>query len=81
MVDGREEPSRERYIARELTDRAIAWIRSHRDGPFALHLAHKNVHAPFTPAPAEAGRYAGRPVALPPRPTRGAASPTASTCT
>jgi len=66
VVDGRPEPSRQRYIARELTDRALDWLDAHRDEPFVLYLSHKNVHAPFTPDPREAGRHAGTPVPLPP---------------
>ncbi len=67
LVDGREEPSRKRYLAEELTDRAIAWLETNAraDAPFALYLAHKNVHAPFTPDAPERGSYAGLPVSLP----------------
>jgi arylsulfatase A-like enzyme len=66
VVDGREEPSRKRYITEELTERAIEWIRSRREAPFALYLSHKSVHLPFSPDPREAGRYARAPVQLPP---------------
>jgi N-acetylglucosamine-6-sulfatase len=73
VVDGREEPSRTRYIATELTDRALAWLEGvleagggtrHRP-PFALVLSHKSVHADFVPDEPDRGRYAEAPVALP----------------
>lgn len=66
VVDGREEPSRTRYIAQELTDRALAWLAAQGDGPFALVLSHKSVHAGFTPDAPERGRYAEREPELPP---------------
>jgi N-acetylglucosamine-6-sulfatase len=65
VVDGREEPSRTRYIATELTDRALAWLADRTDRPFALVLSHKSVHANFTPDEPDRGRYAEAPVALP----------------
>lgn len=73
VVDGREESSRTRYLATELTDRALAWLDSHlqqrdEDGvraPFALVISHKNVHADFTPDEPDRGRYADAPVVLP----------------
>lgn len=68
VVDGRPEPSRRRYIAEELTDRALEFVRASRSRkrPFALYLSHKNVHAPFTPDLPERGRYAEAAVPLPP---------------
>jgi N-acetylglucosamine-6-sulfatase len=66
VVNGRPEPSRHRYVARELTERALAFVERHRDEPFVLYLSHKNVHAPFTPSPVERGRHADAPVPLPP---------------
>jgi N-acetylglucosamine-6-sulfatase len=65
IVNGKPERSRKRYIAEELTDRAIGFMEAHRDRPFALYLAHKNVHAPFTPDLPESGRYRDQPVELP----------------
>lgn len=65
VVDGREEPSRTRYIATELTDRALAWMEAQRDRPFALLLSHKNVHADFVADAPERGRLAATPVELP----------------
>lgn len=65
VVDGREEPSRTRYIATEVTDRALAWMQDNRDRPFALLLSHKNVHADFVPDEPERNRFADTPVKLP----------------
>lgn len=65
VVDGREEPSRTRYVATELTDRALAWMEAQGDRPFALLLSHKNVHADFVADEPERGRFAATPVALP----------------
>lgn len=65
VVDGVEEPSRTRYIATELTDRALEWLDDRTDQPFALVLSHKNVHADFRPDEPEQGRYQDAPVTLP----------------
>ena len=65
VVDGKEEPSKVRYIAEELTDRAIEWIERNPEQRFALYLSHKSVHADFTPDSAEAGRYADAEPELP----------------
>ncbi len=65
VVNGEDEPSRVKYIAEELTNRAIEWIEQNPDEPFALYLSHKNVHAGFTPDAPERGRYAETPVPLP----------------
>jgi N-acetylglucosamine-6-sulfatase len=65
VVNGVEEPSRKPYIAEELTDRALEFIRAHREEPFVLYLSHKNVHAPFSPDPREQGRYAQEPFEIP----------------
>jgi N-acetylglucosamine-6-sulfatase len=67
VVNGREEPSRTRYIATELTDRALAWLEGlDPDRPFALYLSHKSVHAGFLPDEPDRGLHADAPVALPP---------------
>ncbi len=65
VVNSREEPSRTRYIATELTDRTLAWLGQQRGRPFALYLSHKSVHADFRPDEAERGRYAEAPLVLP----------------
>ncbi len=56
-VDGRKVPQKG-YITDELTDYALDWIGK-RDGkrPWMMHLAHKAVHADFTPAERHKGRY------------------------
>ncbi len=66
VVNGREEASRTRYIATELTDRALAWLDTNQDRPFALYLSHKSVHSDFTPDEPERDRYAEASVELPP---------------
>jgi N-acetylglucosamine-6-sulfatase len=67
VVDGREEPSRTRYIATELTDRALAWLDRREAGrPFALYLSHKSVHAGFLPDEPDRGLHADAAVTLPP---------------
>ncbi len=43
----------ERYLTDELNQRAIAFVRSHADRPFFLHLAHYAPHRPLQ-APEEA---------------------------
>lgn len=53
------------YSADVLTDHALAWLKENRDAPFYLHLAYKNVHFPFEPAPRHRGRYADKPVPYP----------------
>ena len=73
VVDGKDEPSTTRYIATELTNRALAWLgervaaRTPGDQarPFALMLSHKSVHADFVPDEPDRGRYADAGVNLP----------------
>lgn len=57
IANGVEEESRTRYIATELTDRALAWLGEDTSSPFVLYLAHKSVHGPFTPDRQDQGRY------------------------
>jgi arylsulfatase A-like enzyme len=45
-------------VTAELVREAIGFIDRHRDGPFFLYFAHKNVHTPLFPAPGFAGRSA-----------------------
>jgi len=69
-VDGRSVPQRG-YLTDELTDYALDWLRSlPADQPFFLYLSHKAVHAEFVPAERHRGRYAGKPVPVPPTQTR-----------
>jgi N-acetylglucosamine-6-sulfatase len=77
VVDGKEEPSSTRYIATELTNRALRWLDAHlargksragasgNDHPFALMLSHKSVHADFKPDEPDRGRYQNAAVELP----------------
>jgi N-acetylglucosamine-6-sulfatase len=55
------------YITDEITDYAIDWLRRQKpsEKPFFLYLAHKAVHANFTPAERHAGALADRPYARP----------------
>ena len=65
-VDGKHVPQKG-YITDELTDYALRWLKQ-RDGkrPFFLYLSHKAVHGMFYPAKRHAGRYAGKPIPVPP---------------
>lgn len=45
-----------------LTEKAIGWIKEHKDKPFFLYFPTTNIHHPFTPAPrfkgtSKCGRY------------------------
>lgn len=49
-------------VATTLKDRAVQWIKEHKDSPFFLYYATTNIHHPFTPAErfvgtSEAGPY------------------------
>ncbi|MFO7870456.1 MAG: arylsulfatase [Kiritimatiellia bacterium] len=49
-------------VGTELTERAVKWIREHREKPFFLYFPTTNIHHPFTPHPrfkgsSECGRY------------------------
>ena len=51
-----------RAVATTLKDRAVQWIKEHKDSPFFLYYATTNIHHPFTPAErfvgtSEAGPY------------------------
>jgi arylsulfatase A-like enzyme len=48
-------------VTADLTREAIAFVERHRDEPFFLYFAHKNVHTPLVPAPDFAGRSAAGP--------------------
>ncbi|MHA7820244.1 MAG: sulfatase family protein [Erythrobacter sp.] len=53
------------YITDELTDHAAGWLTGlDRDRPFLLYIAHKGVHAPFTPAKRHSGSLAASPPEL-----------------
>lgn len=52
----------DRKVGTTLKNKAIEWIKEHKDEPFFLYFATTNIHHPFTPAPqfvgtSEAGPY------------------------
>jgi arylsulfatase A-like enzyme len=49
------------YLADFLTDRAVDFIRRHRDGPFFLYLPHFGVHAPWEAKPGLVARFRDKP--------------------
>lgn len=53
------------YTTDLLTDYAVRFIQKPRETPYCLYLSHKAVHSPFTPAPRDAGAYAGIPLPEP----------------
>lgn len=57
IVNGKEQASQTRYIATELTDRAMTWIEQNKAQPFVLYLSHKSVHAPFLPNEGDKQKY------------------------
>jgi arylsulfatase A-like enzyme len=46
-----ERPADQRTITRRYTEKAIGFIRAHRDRPFFLYLAHSMVHVPLFTSP------------------------------
>ncbi|MEW4924867.1 arylsulfatase [Algibacter sp. 2305UL17-15] len=53
---------KDRLVGTTLKDKAVNWIKAHKDAPFFLCFATTNIHHPFTPAPqfigtSEAGPY------------------------
>ena len=54
------------YVADILTRHAVDWLKQKRDAPFCMYLAHKSVHAPFTPAVRHSKLYEGAEIPLPP---------------
>jgi arylsulfatase A-like enzyme len=49
------------YLADFLTDRAVDFIRRHKDGPFFLYLPHFGVHSPFDAKAELITRFEGKP--------------------
>ena len=47
----------DKYLADFLTDRAVDFIRRHKDGPFFLYLPHFGVHAPHQAKPELIARF------------------------
>lgn len=56
------------YLTDRLTNEAIAFIRSHKDGPFFLYLAHYAVHNPQQAKPELIAKYRAKLKAKPPPP-------------
>lgn len=62
LVDGDriiEAPVDQATLTRRYTERAVAFIREHRDRPFFLYLPHKMPHVPQYASPAFAGKSRG----------------------
>jgi len=53
------------YLTDRLTDEALDFIDSHRDGPFFLMLSHYAVHTPLQSKAALIAKYAGKAADLP----------------
>ena len=52
----------DRSVGTTLKEKAVEWIKQHKNEPFFLYLATTNIHHPFTPAPrfigkSNSGRY------------------------
>ena len=56
----------EGYTTDILTEHAVAFLKQPRHKPFALYLAYKAVHGPFTPADRHKALYADDPITRPP---------------
>ncbi len=41
----------DRMVGTTLKDKAVDWVREHKDEPFFLYFAPPQIHHPFTPAP------------------------------
>lgn len=53
---------KDRLVGTTLKDKAIQWIKEHKEEPFFLYFAPPQIHHPFTPSPqfigtSKAGRY------------------------
>ena len=61
-VDGKDVPQKG-YITSELTDYAVNWLKKQKASgkPFFMYLSHKAVHANFTPADKDAGKFSDLP--------------------
>lgn len=49
------------YLADFLTDKAVDFVRGHKDGPFFLYLPHFGVHSPHQAKPELIAKFKGRP--------------------
>jgi arylsulfatase A len=55
-VAARVGPEQQRLFTGQYTERAVKFIREHRDGPFFVYLPHNAVHFPHYPAPEFTGK-------------------------
>ncbi|MCD6582748.1 MAG: sulfatase [Desulfuromusa sp.] len=62
VIDGVETERKGKYLAEDLTDFALDFIRKDNDDPFCLYLAHKAPHYPFTPPPELKNLYKDKPI-------------------
>jgi N-acetylglucosamine-6-sulfatase len=60
-IDGQAE-KKSGYISDLLSDYAVEFVKKPHTKPFALYLAHKAVHGPFTPAERHKDLYAADPI-------------------
>jgi hypothetical protein len=60
-IDGQAE-KKPGYITDLLSDYAVEFLKKPHSKPFALYLAHKAVHGPFTPAERHKTLYASDPI-------------------
>jgi arylsulfatase A-like enzyme len=57
VTDPKVEYPAGQYLADFLTDRAVDFIRAHKDGPFFLYLPHFGVHSPYQAKPDLIARF------------------------
>ena len=63
VTDPPTEYPKGQYLADFLTDRAVDFIRRHKDGPFFLYLPHFGVHSPFEAKPEWVAKFKSKPAA------------------
>jgi N-acetylglucosamine-6-sulfatase len=62
-----EQPEDSTYVADAITDYALDFMEKRdREKPFFLYVSHKSVHAEFTPAPEDEGKYKDAELVYPP---------------
>lgn len=59
---GLEEGTPGEYLTDRLTDEAVSFIKSHKEGPFFLHLSHHAVHTALQAPAAVVDKYKNKPV-------------------
>jgi arylsulfatase A len=59
-MNGNAHQFKNKYLTDDLTDRAISFIRSHKDRPFFLHLAHYAPHRPLSAPDSLINYYQGK---------------------